>query len=210
MGEAQQQLQRLTLMEDRERIAKELHDGVIQSLFAVGMGLQGTAMLAGDEDMSRRIEGGVEELDRVIKDLRNYIFELRPGILAGGRLDVALQQLADEFAQRSSVVTVADVDARAAAALAPNATDVVQIAREALSNVGRHAGAATVRLSLLMEGATPVLVVDDDGAGFDPDDPPEQGQGLRNMRQRAEGMGASLDLSSTPGDGTTLRVVFPS
>jgi signal transduction histidine kinase len=210
MGEAQQQLQRLTLMEDRERIAKELHDGVIQSLFAVGMGLQGTAMLAGDEDLSRRIEGGVEELDRVIKDLRNYIFELRPGILAGGRLDVALQQLADEFAKRSSVVTVADVDASAAAALAPNATDVVQIVREALSNVGRHAGAATVRVSLLMDGEAAVLVVDDDGAGFDPDDPPEQGQGLRNMRQRAEGMGASLDLSSIPGDGTTLRIVFPS
>jgi signal transduction histidine kinase len=210
IGEAQQQLQRLTLMEDRERIAKELHDGVIQSLFAVGMGLQGTAMLAGDEDLSRRIEGGVDELDRVIKDLRNYIFELRPGILAGGRLDVALRQLADELAQRTSVVTVADVDARAAAALAPNATEVVQIAREALSNVGRHAAAATMRLSLLMEGDAPVLTVDDDGTGFDQDDPPEPGQGLRNMRQRAEALGATIEISSKPGEGTTVRIVFPA
>jgi signal transduction histidine kinase len=210
LGEAQQHLQRLTLMEDRERIAKELHDGVIQSLFAVGMALQGTAMLAGDEDLSRRIEGNIEELDRVIKDLRSYIFELRPGILAGGRLDVALRQLASEFEERTGVVTVADVDARAAAALATKATDVVQLAREALSNVGRHAAAATARLSLLLEGDTVVLVLDDDGRGFDPVDPPTPGQGLRNMRQRAERLGASLDLVSQPGEGTTLRIVFTS
>jgi signal transduction histidine kinase len=208
LGQAYQQQQRLTLMEDRERIAKELHDGVIQSLFAVGMGLQGTAMLAGDEDLSRRIERGVEELDRVIKDLRSYIFGLRPDILAGGRLDDALRQLVADFADRTGVVAVAEVDARAAAMLAGRATDVVQLAREALSNVGRHADAATVRLSLLIEDAGPVLVVDDDGRGFDPADPPEAGQGLRNMRQRAEGLGGIMDLSSRPGEGTTLRVAF--
>ncbi len=209
-GDAQRQLQRLTLMEDRERIAKELHDGVIQSLFAVGMGLQGTAMLAGDEDIARRIEGGVEELDRVIKDLRSYIFGLRPDILAGGRLDDALRQLGAEFAERTGVVTVAEVDPRAAAALAGKATDVVQLAREALSNVGRHAGAATVRVSLAMEHDGPVLLVDDDGRGFDVSSPPPAGQGLRNMLQRAEGMGASLDLTSIPGEGTTLRIAFRS
>jgi two-component system, NarL family, sensor histidine kinase DevS len=208
-GEAQRQLQRLTLMEDRERIAKELHDGVIQSLFAVGMGLQGTAMLAADEDIARRIEGGVEELDRVIKDLRSYIFGLRPDILAGGRLDDALRQLGAEFAERTGVVTVAEVDPRAAAALAGQATDVVQLAREALSNVGRHAGATTVRVSLAMESDGPVLMVDDDGRGFDVSSPPA-GEGLRNMRQRAEGMGASLDLTSIPGEGTTLRIAFRS
>jgi signal transduction histidine kinase len=210
LGQAYEQQQRLTLMEDRERIAKELHDGVIQSLFAVGMGLQGTAMIAADEDLSRRIEGGVEELDRVIKDLRSYIFGLRPDILAGGRLDDALRQLVADFTERTGVVAVAEVDARAAAVLAGGATDVVQLAREALSNVGRHADAATVRLSLLVEDTGPVLVIDDDGRGFDPADPPEAGEGLGNMRQRAEAMGGTLDLLSTPGEGTTLRVEFPS
>jgi signal transduction histidine kinase len=200
----------LTLLEDRERIAKELHDGVIQSLFAVGMGLQGTAMIAADEDLSRRIEGGVEELDRVIKDLRSYIFGLRPDILAGGRLDDALRQLVADFTERTGVVAVAEVDSRAAAMLAGSATDVVQLAREALSNVGRHADAATVRLSLLVEDTGPVLVIDDDGRGFDPADPPEAGEGLGNMRQRAEAMGGTLDLLSTPGEGTTLRVAFSS
>jgi signal transduction histidine kinase len=208
-AQAQNRLQALTLLEDRERIAKELHDGVIQSLFAVGMSLQGTALLAGSEDLSRRIEAGVEELDRVIKDLRNYIFGLRPDILAGGRLDVALRQLASEFGERTEVVTVADVDTRAAAALAATAGDVVQLAREALSNVGRHAEAATVRLSLHMDGGRPVLTVDDDGRGFDPAHLDASGQGLHNMRERADQLGATLDLSSVPGEGTTVRVVFP-
>src|SRR5262249_48055880 len=71
---AQSDLRRLGLMEERERIAKELHDGIIQSLFAVGMGLQGTALMSADRDVGSRLEGAVEELDNVIRDLRNYIF----------------------------------------------------------------------------------------------------------------------------------------
>ena len=206
---AQEELQRLSLMDDRERIAKELHDGVIQSLFAVGMGLQGTALLIGDETLARRIEGAVEELDRVILDLRNYIFGLRPGILAGGRLDVALRQLGEEFESKTGIVTVVDVDARAAAELAPKAEDAVQLAREALSNVGRHAGATTVRLALVHEEGAVVLVVDDDGRGFDVASATGTGNGLVNMAERAGRMGGRLDISSIPGDGSTLRLVVP-
>ena len=206
---AQDELQRLSLMDDRERIAKELHDGVIQSLFAVGMGLQGTALLIGDETLSRRIEGAVDELDRVILDLRNYIFGLRPGILAGGRLDVALRQLAEEFERKTGIVTVVDVDARAAAELAPKAEDVVQLAREALSNVGRHAHATTVRVALVREEGAVVLLVDDDGHGFDVESATGSGNGLVNMTQRAAQMGGNLDISSVPGDGSTLRLVVP-
>jgi len=206
---AQEELQRLSLMDDRERIAKELHDGVIQSLFAVGMGLQGTALLIGDETLARRIEGAVDELDRVILDLRNYIFGLRPGILAGGRLDVALRQLAEEFEKKTGIVTVVDVDARAAAELAPKAEDVVQLAREALSNVGRHAHATTVRVALVREEGAVILLVDDDGHGFDVESATGSGSGLVNMTQRAAQMGGNLDISSVPGDGSTLRLVVP-
>ena len=82
--------ERLALLEDRERIAKELHDGVIQALFAVGMGLEGTSMVATDPQVAERINVAVGELDNVIRDLRNYIFGLRPGILADRELDTAL------------------------------------------------------------------------------------------------------------------------
>jgi GAF domain-containing protein len=124
----QRELQRLAVLEDRERIAKELHDGAIQALFAVGMGLQGSAMLAGSEELRGRIQNAVEELDRVIRDLRNYIFGLRPGILADRQLDQALQGLVEEFGQRTGVVAVAEIDPAVAAELTGRAGDVVQLA----------------------------------------------------------------------------------
>jgi signal transduction histidine kinase len=205
-GRARAELQRLVLMEDRERIAKELHDGVIQSLFAVGMSLQGTALLAGDPDLGRRIEAAVEELDRVIRDLRNYIFGLRPGILADRQLDQALRALAGDFEERTGVVTVADVDQGVAAELGSRAADVVQLTREALSNVGRHAGATTVRLTLRRTPTGALLEIDDDGTGFDVTVLDGTGNGLRNIRERARAMGGDLDLVSSSGEGTTLRV----
>jgi signal transduction histidine kinase len=202
----QQELDRLAVLEDRERIAKELHDGVIQALFAVGLGLQGSAMLARDPELQRRIGGAVEELDRVIGDLRNYIFGLRPGILADRQLDQALRRLGEELEQKTGVVTVVEVDPAAAAALAETAAEVVQLAREALSNVSRHAQATTCRVSLYRDGATVVLEVDDDGRGFDPARTRPSGQGLRNLGARAEALGGRVEIDSRSGEGTRVRV----
>jgi signal transduction histidine kinase len=208
MQHAQRELRRLEVLEERERIAKELHDGVIQSLFAVGMGLQGAAALAGDPDLARRIEHAVEEIDRAIRDLRNYIFGLRPGILADRRLDAALRELATGFEERSGVVTAVAVDETVAAELSSAAADVVQVAREALSNVGRHAQAATCRLSLRRSREGAVLEVDDDGVGFDPSTS-SGGMGLENLRDRVEAIGGGFDVTSGPTTGTTVRAVFP-
>src|SRR4029453_16016196 len=108
------------------RIAKELHDGAIQALFAVGMGLQGSAALAASEELRSRLQDAAEEGGRVIRDLRNYLFALRPGILAHPHLNQALQRLCEEFQERPSVVTVAEVDPQVAAELASQAGDVVQ------------------------------------------------------------------------------------
>jgi signal transduction histidine kinase len=206
----QGQLQRLAVLEDRERIAKELHDGAIQSLFAVGMGLQGSALLAGSEDLRSRLQGAVEELDRVIRDLRNYIFGLRPGILADRQLDQALQGLVEEFGQRTGVVAIAEVDPQAAAELSGRAGEVVQLAREALSNVSRHAQAVSCRVSLYRDRDGAVLEVDDDGRGFDPARAAGAGQGLGNLRERARALGGRAEIDSTPGSGTRVRVTIPS
>jgi signal transduction histidine kinase len=206
----QQELGRLAVLEDRERIAKELHDGVIQALFAVGLGLQGSAMLARDPDLQQRIGGAVEELDRVIGDLRNYIFGLRPGVLADRQLDQALRRLAEELEHKAGVVTVVEVDPAAAAALAEVAAEVVQLAREVLSNVSRHAQATTCRVSLYRDAATVVLEIDDDGRGFDPATarPGGQGrgQGLGNLRARAQAIGGRVEIDSHPDEGTRVRV----
>ncbi len=207
---AQQELQRLAVLEDRERIAKELHDGVIQSLFAVGMGMQAAAALSRDPEQERRIEGAVGEIDRAIRDLRNYIFGLRPGILADRQLDQALRALAAEFEERTGVTTAVDVDVRVAAELSSVAGDVVQLAREALSNVGRHAGATTCRVSLVQRVGRAVLEIDDDGRGFDPAETSTRGgSGLRNLADRAESLGGSMEVESSPDEGTAVRITLP-
>ncbi len=205
---AQREIQRLAVLEDRERIAKELHDGVIQSLFAVGMGLEATASLSGDAQLGNRIEAAVTEIDRVIRDLRNYIFGLRPGILADRQLDEALRGLAEDFEEKTGLIAVVEVDAEAASDLASSAPDVIQIVREALSNVGRHADATTCRITLRREGEAAVLEIDDDGKGFDPS-AAHIGDGLANVRNRAEALGGELTIDSSSGDGTTVRIVVP-
>jgi len=198
---AQSELRRLGLMEERERIARELHDGIIQSLFAVGMGLQAAALRSPDADTSGRLEHAVEELDRVILDLRNYIFGLRPGILADRELDQALRTLADGNVE-------VDVDAELAARLSGRSADIVQLTREALSNVARHAQARRAIVRLERQGRHAVLTVEDDGVGFD-EGTDGAGSGLRNMRDRAAKLGGSLDVNSSPGKGTVLRATFP-
>ena len=203
------ELQRLQVLEERERIAKELHDGVIQSLFAVGMSLQGLATSSADLETARRLEAAVEDVDAAIRDLRNYIFGLRPGILADRQLDQALKELTTEFEAHSGVVTVVDVDGEAASTLASRAGEVVQLAREALSNVSRHAEATTCRVSLRRGAEGIVLEIDDDGRGFDVE-ATTRGMGLSNLRERAESIGGKLEIESTAGEGTTVRATLPS
>jgi signal transduction histidine kinase len=203
------ELQRLQLLEERERIGKELHDGVIQSLFAVGMHLQGLATATGDDNISRNLESAVEDIDDAIRDLRNYIFGLRPGILADRQLDQALKEMATDFAAHSGVVTVVGVDADAASRLTSRAADVVQIVREALSNVGRHGAATTCRVSVERNAAGLVIEVDDDGQGFDVE-LTRSGMGLQNLQERVGSLGGVFQIESIPGEGTTVRATFPS
>jgi signal transduction histidine kinase len=204
----QSELRRLGLLEERERIAKELHDGIIQSLFAVGMGLQGTALTAGNPETTNRIESAVEALDGVIRDLRNYIFGLRPGILADRQLDQALRSLGEEVESRSSERVEVVVDAALAARLSNRSADIVQVTREALSNIVRHAGAHRATVRLERDGTDAVLTIEDDGDGFQLGRE-AGGNGLRNMRERAASLGGELELKSRPGKGTRIHITFP-
>ena len=207
-GRAQADLRRLELMDERERIAKDLHDGIIQSLFAVGMGLQGTALKAGSPETAARIDSAVGELDRVIRDLRNYIFGLRPGILADRQLDQALRELGENVQTRSPTKVEVEVDAELAALVSSRSHQIVQLTREALSNVTRHAEAKHAALRLERAGKTAVLTIEDDGVGFDARGD-AAGNGLRNMRERVTALGGTLRLSSKAGKGTKLRFTFP-
>lgn len=205
---AQAHVRRVGLLEERERIAKELHDGVIQALFAVGMGLQGTALMTGSSGQAERIEGAVVELDKVIRDLRNYIFGLRPGILADRQLDQALRTLGEEVQAGSGFKVVVEVDTDLAASLSGRSHEIVQLTREALSNVARHANARNAAVRLAQTGQRVLLAIEDDGSGFDTRSE-SVGNGLRNMRERANSLGGNLRIASHRGQGTSLRITFP-
>jgi two-component system sensor histidine kinase DevS len=206
--QSQRERQRLALLDERERIAKELHDGVIQSLFAVGMGLQAVAPAA-DEVTRQRLEQAVLELDQVIGDLRQYIFGLRPGILGSSRLAEALRRLGADLQERCGVRTVVEVEADVEARLGAQAGELVQLAREALSNVGRHARATSCRVQARAQPRSTLVTITDDGRGFAVRRARGRGQGLQNMRDRARGLGGRLAITSAPGQGTRLRLVVP-
>jgi signal transduction histidine kinase len=206
---AQTDLRRLGLMDERERIAKELHDGIIQSLFAVGMNLQSAALMAGSPETSERVGKAVDELDRVIRDLRNYIFGLRPGILADRQLNQALEALGQEVAATAQIPIEVEVEGAISAALSSRSHEIIQLTREALSNVTRHSHAKRAAVRLARRGTNAILTIEDEGVGFNPRGS-SPGNGLRNMRERAAAMGGTLRITSGNGKGTKLRFTFPA
>jgi PAS domain S-box-containing protein len=209
-GQAREDLQRLAVLEDRARISRELHDGVIQSLFGAGMILEG---IGGTQDVSQATRDGIERvatmIDNTMVDVRSYIFDLRPSALTGRNLEEGLQSLADDFEKATAIPCSVAIDTDALAGLEGVALQLIQIAREALSNVARHAQAKHCWLALRREGNESVLEIRDDGRGFKPADS-SGGSGLKNMRGRAAKIGARLEFISEPGKGSTARIHTPS
>jgi signal transduction histidine kinase len=201
-------LSRLAVMEDRERIAQEIHDGVIQTLFAVGMSLQATGAMAGSPEVQERLAQSVDAVDGAIRDLRNYIFGLRPGAMADRQLDLSIRELVKGYEESAEATVTAEVDPEAAALLAGRASDVLQLAREGISNAVRHAAATTIRLSLRLDDDRAVLEVRDDGSGFDPEAVAGTGHGLGNLESRARALGGAFHIASDEA-GTRLRIELP-
>jgi signal transduction histidine kinase len=174
------------------------------------MGLEATAAMTDNDDVVQRIDQASQEVDRVIRDLRNYIFGLRPGILADRQLDQALREMALDFESKTGIVTAVDIDESIASELSSRAGDLVQLTREALSNIGRHSKAETCSVKLRRDDEVAVLEIDDDGAGFESvmtESGP--GNGLRNIRERAESLGGVARIDSKPSEGTTITVTLP-
>lgn len=210
------QVQRLAIVEERERIGRDLHDGVIQSIYAVGLSLEDVPDLMVEEpaEASRRVERAIESLDQTIRDIRNFIFGLRPQLIDGVELVEGLAALADEF----RVNTMVDVELRAGAdvdglPLGPERTlEVLSVAREALSNIARHAKATRAEIIVTTggEGHGITLTIVDNGMGFDPNAPLGLGHlGLANMDARMIGIGGSLAIQSSPDRGTRIIVHVP-
>ena len=204
------QVQRFAVVEERERIARELHDDIVQSLFAEGMALQAARAVVGDpQAVDARLGQAVENLDRVIRDLRNYVFGLQPGAAADRHLEQALRDLAASFEEGAGATISVRVDPDVASFLAGHAADVIQLTREALSNAVRHSGADRITVSLARDGDPATLCVEDNGKGFDHEAASGRGQGLGNLRSRADAMGGRLDIDTASGRGTRISIAIP-
>ncbi len=207
-GRSQRDKRRLAVLEERDRIARELHDGAIQEIYAAGLSLRFLAE-APDRRSAQALNGIADDLDVVINDLRSYIRGLHPPLLTGHDLTQSLRQIALELEAATGISVVVDIDLSAATEAGPFAPDIVQVVREALSNVRRHANAQTCRVALQQVGDSLRLEVDDDGRGLDPDAETKGGNGLRNMRERAISLGGSFDIHSSPGEGTRIVILLP-
>jgi two-component system, NarL family, sensor histidine kinase DevS len=215
------QVQRLAVVDERERIGKDLHDGIIQAIYAVGLSLEDVPELVeGESDRDEaiaRVDRAIDALNLVIADIRSYILRLRPGMTSEDDPVAGLARLGEELGMHAMIDLETDLDrgADALRAMPPDRrSDLLFITREALSNVARHSGATRAGLGLDEVGGRLVLRVEDNGRGFDPDavagpDPLGRHQGLANMRDRAIGMGGTFEIERPAGTGTRIIVRVP-
>lgn len=150
----------------------------------------------------------MEVLDRAIRDLRRYVFDLGPTLIVDRRLHEELEAIAADLMAGAGIELDLDIDPVVSSLLAGAAPDLVQIAREALSNVVRHAGAHRCSLRVISRDGHVVLEVTDDGTGVEANRP-GSGHGLSNMRSRASALGAELEIHGLVGVGTTVSVSVP-
>jgi signal transduction histidine kinase len=210
---------RYLLTSERERIGRELHDGTIQSIYAAGLMIDDAARQLTDAPpiVRTRLDQAMTSLNQTIQEIRNYIFELRAAN-GSARLDEEIEVLVKDFRINTLVEVGLRTEGQPRYELSlDRRRQVVQIVREALSNVARHAHARRVEVSLCWHGDGLSLEINDDGGGFDV---PTGGlslrqnggamrRGLHNMRERAELLGGRLEIVSAPGQGTRLRLEAP-
>ena len=203
---------RLAVVDERERIGRDLHDGIIQSIYAITLSLDDVPELVHEapDEVAQRVDAAIDGLHRATADIRTFIFGLRPILLSDADLVDGLRVAAEEVRRNTGLAI--SFEATAAPQLpAETIIELLAIGREAMSNVARHAvGATSVRVRLTADETDLLLEVRDDGAGFDPGAARgPQHQGLRNMRSRAERLGGAFEVSSTIGAGSRIVVRVP-
>ncbi|MCB0939624.1 MAG: GAF domain-containing protein [Mycobacterium sp.] len=204
LASTQRHLRELDVLSDRDRIARDLHDHVIQRLFAVGLALQGTIPRARSTEVQQRLADSVDELQGVIGEIRTAIFDLHGAATETTRLRQRLDEAISAFNQANLRTTVQFVGPLSVvdAVLADHAEAVV---REAVSNAVRHSGADTLTVTVRVEDDLVIEVVDD-GRGMPAD---VTASGLNNLRRRAAEVGGKLVIGEAPGGGTALNWTAP-
>jgi len=207
------QARRIAVLEERERIAMDLHDGIIQSIYAVGLMLDTAKIMlqSAPEQSESSMREAIQRLNSVIGDIRAYILDLQPSRVPLNDLAEGLARLANEFRAN----TLIEAELRADDGLGRSLDPVVRsamfhISQEALANIAKHARASRVWISLRSEDGEVVLQVIDNGQGFDASATPALlGHGLSNIVERGHAIGANVEIASSLGDGTTVTIRLP-
>ncbi|HET9847278.1 MAG TPA: GAF domain-containing sensor histidine kinase [Candidatus Dormibacteraeota bacterium] len=212
----QEQQNEMAVVTERNRIARDMHDGLVQYVYALGLQLEHARDLATTEPtgVAPLLSGAIDKTNHVLSELRTLIYELRPVIMQEKEISDWLQQLGQQFQQATGIKVDVQVGSPAGRELSPELSmSLFRIVQEGLANVYKHAHAtqASLTLDFAADGAS--LILEDNGKGFDVAGRSApaiaHGHGLQNIHERIRELGASLELESAPGAGTRLSAVFP-
>ncbi len=206
-----EEVERLAVLEERTRIGMDLHDGVIQSIYAVGLTLESTRLVLpeGSDEASQLLDLAVDGLNDAIRDIRNFILDLRPRRFRGN-LSMGIGQLLREFQANTMIGVEQTVGESIDNLPSSQARAIFLTTQEALANIARHAKATHVTLLLARVADSVTLTISDNGRGFDMQDESRRiGHGLANMQSRAEGLLGRFTIVSAPGEGTTITLHLP-
>ncbi|HET6821475.1 MAG TPA: GAF domain-containing sensor histidine kinase [Anaerolineales bacterium] len=204
---------RLAVLEERERIGMDLHDGIIQSIYGVGLSLE-SALHSFEEDpqdAKARVQHSIESLNQAIRDLRAYILDLRPRQMGSEGLISGLNRLINEFrAHTLASVQLSGSDQELHELAQLRSMALFHICQEALANIAKHARATQVDISLWCTEERVLMEIHDNGKGFEMENVNATiGHGLANMQTRARSVGGDVDISSVIGEGTTVLAWVP-
>lgn len=203
----EEQRQKLAVENERTRLAREVHDGIAQSLFAVSINLEAVAE---STERGSKIRDRLDSLTLLAREalleVRSYIFDLRPLLAGEEGVGTALRKQAQTFSKASGLPISVDVVGEDQSLAAEQDAALYRITQEALSNVFRHSRASKADVRLSFEERSVTLEVSDDGTGLETG---EAGRGLQHIRERVEALRGKTEVKATPGRGTTLRVILP-
>ena len=208
-----QQKQKIAILEERERIGMDLHDGVIQSIYGVGLMLENARLTAekDPEKTANSIHAATEALNATIRDIRSYIMNLKPDKLTSENLVQSMRRLANDFHANTFIPTTFTNKVEHVEALTTDQNNTFYlICKEGLSNIAKHAQAKSVTVNFTEMKDRFVLMIIDDGIGFDTGKPRKStSHGVTNMFTRTKSLGGDIDISSIPGHGTTIIAWLP-
>jgi len=206
--------QELAVLKERERFSMDLHDGIMQSVYATGLSLQEAQhQLKGSQsDVNKRMDSAIKDLSQVLRDIRNYILGLRPGRFQDQNIVKGVNEIARELRANTLLnVTVESLSKEEFLPWPGELTgELLFITQEALTNVRKHSHARNVKINLTRDKNQLLLEISDDGVGFDVNQLSEaEGNGLRNMSERARKINAAIEISPSPGKGTKIQLSLP-